>query len=154
MAPDFGSGIGKCIYGFGSRHRFDFRPYPNFVQFRSSLQESESPEDGVPKARVKITFWEMLEVIYASRPTPAADIPTPKELDAQELQSCLQNLETLPKIRQQAKEAQAIGLNGTPSIYILDTQTGEFGFIDGSTSSQNLQMVFDQLKTPSEDESI
>ncbi|MHB8742935.1 MAG: DsbA family protein [Sulfuricaulis sp.] len=100
-------------------------------------------------------FWEMNDALYAHQrelgQTLYIELARGLNLDAKNFTDCLQNPASLSSIRQDAAEAQRLGINGTPSFLLGkiagDTLTIE-GMAQGAPSFQVFAQEIEKLRQP------
>ncbi|MHB8621799.1 MAG: DsbA family protein [Sulfuricaulis sp.] len=102
-------------------------------------------------------FWEMNDALYAHQRelsrTLYIELARGLNLDAKKFTDCLKSPASLSSIRQDAADAQRLGINGTPSFLlgkiVGDTLTIE-GMAQGAPSFQVFAQEIEKLRQPAE----
>jgi protein-disulfide isomerase len=97
-------------------------PYddPDSYAFPSSIAAQCAHDQG--------NFWEFADALFANQGVFSEDLfsflVTELELDSDEFASCYNNQSTLPVVLQDYDEGMALGLIGTPTLFINGKQIG------------------------------
>ena len=138
-------------YGKDRNVAWVYRHFPIAQLHSKSFKEAEATEcAGSLGGNSK--FWEYINKLYEV--TPSNDGLDPKQLtniatqvglSSTAFDTCLNSGEFAPRVNADIKNAQELGISGTPSSIIIDTKTNEFHSINGAYPYAQVKSVIDLI---------
>ncbi len=97
------------------------------------------------------SFWSFTDGIFLSNITPTVEIyeslATDLGLNRNTLNNCYQSeSKETATVRSHLNDAQALGLNGTPSGFIVNTDSGKFRRLQGAIPKEHLIALINEIK--------
>ena len=138
-------------YGKDEKVAWVYRHFPISGLHSKSLKEAEATECAANLGG-NSKFWEYTNKLYEV--TPSNDKLDPKELtniakqvglSSVAFDTCLNSSEFTPRVNLDIKNAQELGISGTPSSVIIDTKTNEYHSINGAYPYAQVKSVIDLI---------
>jgi len=112
-----------------------------------SMKKSEASEC-VASLAGEDAFWSFIDTLYENSPAPVDDLSTYAQnlgVDPNEFTACLDSGEFTQKIEDDQNAGISLGVQGTPSVLLYDTQTGDGTAFPGAVPFETLQEAIDAM---------
>lgn len=131
-----------------------FRHFPLDQLHSKARKESEATECAKDLGGEEV-FWKMLDKIYEVTPSNNGlnldDLPklaSQANLDSAKFKTCLDSGKYADKVENYIQEAIKAGIQGTPTVFLLNTKTGKFTPVPRAVFYEDLKTAIDALLKP------
>jgi protein-disulfide isomerase len=138
-------------YGKGGKVAWVYRHFPIAELHSKSFREAEATECAANLGG-NSKFWEYINKVYETTPSnngldpkELTNIATGVGLSSTDFNTCLDSGEFGPRVQLDIKNAQEIGISGTPYSVIIDTKTKEYYPIEGAYPYSQVKSAIDLI---------
>ncbi len=128
-----------------------YRHLPLAFHLPNAMDQAEASEC-VAEIGGNDAFWKFNDLIYERTPSNKGFKfeqirPLAEEVgvDAIKFEACMKSDKYLVKIESQAKEANEMGIQGTPANLIRNNKTGEVKFLGGAYPAESFETAIDEM---------
>ena len=142
----------KVVAAYGSKVNWVYRHLPLPMHNPGAIRQAEAVECA-NELRGNDAFWKLTDQIYMRTKSGGKGFPTNKlaplaaeiGLESEKFQSCLASGKYKGRVQEDIKEANRIGISGTPASILRNNKTGEVRFISGAQPFRVVQEAVNQL---------